>query len=442
MTIDINVSLVDTESAGLYWTGHDLVDAGLVTLTILSNRTKPEDITLADLEEFATFADDASSLKSVSRYQSVLFTTNVSFLNPSSTMEKKRAEAAAIFRSFRLRGDDSRERCSFCVRKAIRSVHRDLFPMYTARGVINFAPLGRHGTPICGICITALQAIFIGSPFVSGRSLIITADDPALTLAITEESVKQLLQRVHLERMAEGSTIPMKAGRTRVIDTLVSVERARVRHDETPVGVTAYHFTNSGQGPSIEIHRLPSSVVSFVRSAQAAAQSPAWNLAVSRGWMGSGKPPTQEHISGPQRVSLGNAFYNDLFGLPQDVSRFLRRHLLGMGLALSKEQSSSPSSSSQTSVPLWAFTVLFLREVIGMEKSRIQAIKTLADALAEDISTSNDRRLFDRAYRAQRYADVRRLLIGADLHKLRRTGQPLLSMDEFLVDDPIHSQPY
>ena len=68
-----------------------------------------------------------------------------------------------------------------------------------------------------------------------------------------------------------------------------------------------------------------------------------------------------------------------------------------------------------------------------MEKTRIDAIRILADTLAEDIASTNDRRLFDRAYRAQWFGDVRKLLLSDGFQRLKREEAPLLSLESFLT---------
>src|SRR5579875_1875035 len=131
--------------AGLRWTGHPLIDAGVAALTVFSDKKDPANVTVDDLREFAAYADRAQALKPVSSQLSVLFTTNVGFLNPSFSPERKRHEAHEILWSFEKAPDFTLPPCAYCGAPSVRLIHRDLAPMVTGRGVVNFFPSGQHG---------------------------------------------------------------------------------------------------------------------------------------------------------------------------------------------------------------------------------------------------------------------------------------------------------
>lgn len=67
-----------------------------------------------------------------------------------------------------------------------------------------------------------------------------------------------------------------------------------------------------------------------------------------------------------------------------------------------------------------------------MEHNRIEAIRDLADRLAEEIGTDNDRRLFRNLYQVQDYRQARRLLIRANFRCLQRNKEPVLTFDGYL----------
>jgi len=72
------------ERAGLCWTNHALVDVGLAALVAYAGRGSPEELTWADLESFAQYAEHALLTKTMRSHASVLFTINTSYLNPST----------------------------------------------------------------------------------------------------------------------------------------------------------------------------------------------------------------------------------------------------------------------------------------------------------------------------------------------------------------------
>jgi hypothetical protein len=150
--------------AGLRWTEHPLIDTGVAALTAFAQHDEPAEVTFDDLREFADFADRAQAVKSVTSYLSVLFTVNVGFLNPSFSPAKKREEARSILWAFDSPTDANLPSCVYCGNPAVRLIHRDLAPMLTGRGVVNFFPSGQHGEFVCGLCMTAIQALFVSSP--------------------------------------------------------------------------------------------------------------------------------------------------------------------------------------------------------------------------------------------------------------------------------------
>ena len=100
-------------------------------------------------------------------------------------------------------------------------------------------------------------------------------------------------------------------------------------------------------------------------------------------------------------------FYDELFDLPHAAGRFVRTRLM------STQRASLAAKSPAGHVPMWVLTDLFLEEVMGVERPRIEAIRDLGDAVADEIVVNNDRRLFRTAYQATRYPYIRRLLLQA-----------------------------
>jgi CRISPR-associated protein Cst1 len=137
-------------------------------------------------------------------------------------------------------------------------------------------------------------------------------------------------------------------------------------------------------------------------------------------------------VSGPE-VSQ-NFLYEDLFGLPANAPHFVRTYFLRHTYRYAREGDPRREYSlvRQRDLVSWEVTALFLREVIGMERTRIEAIRALADRIAAHI-VENDRRFFQAFYRANRYRVLRNLLIKASNARLRKGQAPLIGFDEFLV---------
>ncbi|MER3484746.1 MAG: type I-B CRISPR-associated protein Cas8b1/Cst1 [Chloroflexota bacterium] len=428
------------ERAGLFWTNHALVDIGLAALVAYAGRGSPEELTWADLESFAQYAQHALLTKTMRSHASVLFTINTSYLNPSTKEEDRPRLLHELLTSFKKTPGDTAVLCVYCGRPSAHRAYRDRVPMLTGRGVVNFFPQGRHGLPICGFCLLCLQAAAFGAPSCEGRALVIQADDPFITLSFVQEWLPQVRQWIQLSEQTGEKVAALSAPRTRVLEMLVKLERERQRElNRSHGGITVYHLSNSGQGPDVSIYTLPSNVVRFVRLAQTPRYRAQWQALVDRAWeiQTSGKHRHAADDSTRQRQR--NYLYEDLFRLPDEAPRFIRVYLLRRRLHLARAGTAQRDPRTQyrgleeAELTNWNFTELFLREVLGMDTQRIELIRNLGDKLADEIATTNDSRLFKRAYRARRYVEVRRLLLSSSFKRLQRNEEPVVRFHDFLT---------
>lgn len=419
-------------SAGLRWTLHPLVDMGIATLTAFAGRDRPDEVTVADLERFASYAEQAVFVPSLRSHASVLYTINNDYLNPSFDDRKSRENARALFRKFLAPPRQDLPPCAYCGRAAVQAAstsgpgYRDVVPLLTGRGVMNFFPYGQHGLPLCGLCLTALQALPFGAPSCEGRALIVGADDPDQLVALVKSWLPDLRSRVQLSQASGQKLDTWRAPRTRLIERLIELER-RGELAAISAGFTVYHLTNSGQGPSIAIYPLNASVVRFVRRAQAQAYRHAWSRVERLAWVDARRKEVARDPERDERPLWRNRFYEALFLLPEETPRFVRRWFL------KPQQGTVSPDRLGEHVSLWRLVQLFLSEVVGMEQLRIERIRELADAIADEVTTNEDRPLFRRAFQARSYYEVRRLLIQASARRITRGQPPLLDFGGFLT---------
>jgi len=399
------------------WTAHPITDMGISILTVFSGKNKPEDITEEDLKNFVQYAEKTYFTRAISGYLTVLFTSN--FINPSFSQEKKQKYASEILKSYEKEPDESLPDCVYCRRKSVQLVYRDLLPMLTGRGMINFFPGGNPGLPVCGYCITAIQSLAIGSPKCSGKALIVHSEDHSFVIEFLEEWLPKLKSMIQLSEAAQADMPKISRPRTRMIET---IERMR-RENEVRSSVTVYHISNSGQGPGINIYNLPDFVINFVIKTRGARYSESWKQIKKMSWEKTKKDI--DEISDEGRYSLTNYLYEDLFSLFDtgvDTSRktrlFVKRYFLDKALNLE--------------VRTWELTELFLKEVVALEKFRIDAIRNLGDKLADEIEGNNDKRLWSRIIRAEKPRDVRNILITQSIKNIKDSRQPVVSFDSYL----------
>ncbi len=428
---------------GLYWTGHPLIDMGIAGLTVFAQKRNPEDVTGADLECFVDWAARAYFTKEMTGWIAVAFTSN--FINPSFGAEKKKEIAKSILESFKKPNTLSLD-CTFFRLPAQQMVARDFIPMLLGRELSNYFPDGQPQLPISGLGITALQGLSVASPLVGGRLMIVAADDPKLLLQIVRNWQVEIRKRVQLSE-SSGDKVPGWSGpRSRLIEQIIEIEERHSQRQDPDLeytgGVTIYHASNSGQGPDLTVYTLELPALSFVRKAQGIKYREAWKRLVTSAWReaeGKDKDP---------KFARRNDVYEAVFDLPQDSARFVRRFFLRPVVAQLKnakpvetrkrtkktkeEAMPTPTTTTSPPVALWELLELFLKEVLGMEQSRIQAIRTLADRLASAVKDDNDRRLFQRIYTARKPFEVRQLLIQMGMRRLKNGLEPAVRFDEFL----------
>jgi CRISPR-associated protein Cst1 len=401
---------------------------GIASLLTFAGKNSPEEIKSSDLEAFARYGETAYFSPEISSYLSVLFTSN--FLNPSFSAEKKKQFVKAVLRSYERAPDPSLPACAYCGNTSVRRAHRDLIPMLTGREHVNFSPGGTPGLALCGNCIVALQALSIASPMCSGRSLVVSSDDPSFVVALVKSWQPEIRKRIQLSEQSGQKLSPVTRPLTRTIAALTKIEAER----ETSPSITVYHLSNSGQGPQVDIFFLPSSVVRFVQRANAAKYSATWKEVVRRAWEFPSKSQ-KDKDSADEKNAVGNYLYEDLFALPDRSGSFVRTYCLRKATRFARAPGDPRSTYGgwQDYIPgLWDLTGLFLQEVMAVESDRIEAIRKLGDILADEIATENDRRLWWTVYSADAYRQARLALIQASQRRLKRGLPPIVSLDGFL----------
>jgi CRISPR-associated protein Cst1 len=439
------------DKAGLKWRSHPLIDFGIATITAFSEHESPEEVTYGDLKKFAKYAEDAYFSAALSGYLTVLFTAN--FMNPSCKDEIKRKRfLSEILNSFLVKPKQDAAKCTYCGRPSVplpklkegvlplERADRKFVPMITGEEVVNFFPHGRWGLSLCGFCLLALQALAIGAPMCSGRALVVTADDPLLTLEIVKKWLPETRGRIQLAK-ATGQKPPNIGGvKTRVIENLTDLEWDRGKWSENVglnVGLTVYHLSNSGQGPDIDIFELPANIVRFLCKVRIDKYRSSWQAIVQRAWARSqqkSKRKTKEAVE-ENPLERRNFLYEELFSLPEEAGRFIRTYFLCISYKYAKEGDPRKEYSGwrDANYIKWELTELFLKEVLGMDKRRIEAIRQLGDRLADSIADNNDKRLWWQVYRGGSLAAVRNVLIKESQKNIKTGKEPYVSLDSFLT---------
>jgi CRISPR-associated protein Cst1 len=303
-------------------------------------------------------------------------------VNPNIGEERRRAYGDEVLRAFRTKGSSGALACHICGKPSVTGANRQHLPLFTREQCFNFLPAGQGSLPICGLCLTAAQAFAFGAVRCQGRALAVHSDDPSVTLAFARKAVEWNRKELIAAKASGDKYGSVPNPRRYVIETLGEVADELA---DQPASASVYHLTNSGQGPDLTIHHVPSQLLGFLRRVWLDAYRGAWSALVALG-------------TDPKRPER-NGVYDDLFRLPAEAAAFVHRWLLR--LAVSHRRA-------------WSITELFTKEVLGMDSERIGVIRELGDRLAEEIASTNDRRLYRRVYRSARYHELRGELIKLD----------------------------
>ncbi|MEI7556902.1 type I-B CRISPR-associated protein Cas8b1/Cst1 [Candidatus Chlorohelix sp.] len=434
-----------SDNAGFHWTGHPFIDFGVETLCIKCGAATPEELTI---EQVTEFAEEVAPLylNKPEPFKSVMQAFGINFLNTSWTREQQLDNVKKYLLAFKETPNPELPMCAFFKSPSSIVVARDAFPMLMGRGGINFYPHGQSGIPVSGQALTAIQAVIFGALRSQGKLLVLEADDPNLRREVIWNWVDIIRKRIDLSKQGKEAH-DLAAPKTTLINTLQNIESTRnqikggvARYEG---GARLYLFNNSGQGPSLEIIALPTSILAFIQNAQRPEYIHGWNEIRRRGWLlpkakkGDAIVPEDYEPDQTQRMGLFNRFFTDLFNLPEGTARFIRSYFLGTQRALAEK---SPQWEDKRKLfgneqikAIWNLTELFLEEVLEVQNERIENIKELAEALA--VIVNDDAPRYKRFLQVKRnWGEIRRFLIQINRRETEKKQEPkpILKLDQFL----------
>lgn len=437
----------------LSYTGHPLVDVGIATIVAFAGKREPAELVSGDLDAIADYMERNYPVDPLKSFLTVAF-PNSGFTQPAyeKNPDKRRQYARKILRAYASgNAGPEGELCVFSGKPAAAvafdiedklvpgRAFRQHIPLITGEGVINFHPYGQAGLPVSGEIILAIQALPLGCAKVNGRLLAVHAEDPALTYRFARAFLEQNRRAILTAQQARDKKLPEQPHRvaTLLIDTLLRIEGEREMVDSPfPSSVTAYHFSNSGQGVDLNIYHLPIEITSFLQQVMTPLYKTAWEEIRARGWeIAETRRSRKAKAERDEEVQPHfNVVYEDLLKLPDNARQFVRRYFLRVPerTRLPGDPRSTYSVREEAHLVSWDLTELFLKKVVFMDDSRISHIRKLADQLAEYVWTENDRTFFHRFLTASRYDELRALLIRLSVAQMKKGQAPVVTFDAYV----------
>jgi CRISPR-associated protein Cst1 len=434
----------------LKYTGHPFYDVGVATIAAFVNKRNPALLTEADLDRVADYMASQYIVDPLRSFLTVAF-PNSGFTNPafSKSPERRMEYAERVLRAYKTDVPRLADRCVFTGEPAVGiafsaalppgRAFRQHIPLLTGEDIINFYPWGNAGLPVSGKAILAIHAFPLVCAKCVGRLLSVHSDNPDLVYDFAAEFLRYNRRAITLAQQSGSKKLPEaeSSAKTLLIETLLKVEQSRrdEARERRPASVTAYHLSNLGATPSLDIYHLPLELTGFLIEVIGPDYKQEWDAIVHRAWWSTQHLRNQKGdesdrgATRPQR----NVLYEDLFQLPGNVREFVRRYFLRIPVRTrSDDPRRAYSLRGEAGLISWKITELFLRRVVNMDKERVQQIRELGDRLAAYVSQENDRQFFA-AFFQHRYDHFRAALIKANLAYVQRGNPPLITLDPYIA---------
>jgi CRISPR-associated protein Cst1 len=444
----------------LKYTGHPLVDVGVATIAAFAGKHDPTRLTEDDLDKMADYMAREYVRQPLKSFLTVAFTSNAWFSQDAYNPDKPGLSAEKREERRRKREKWARHHLRQWAYEGEKTViEQDVFtgeptvpvelsgklpsgrggraqvPLALGDEYINFYTNGNPGLPVSGKTVFCFQAFPLGCAKCGGRLLAVHSDNDELTYHFAKTFLLGNRKAVQLAQAAGSKKLQETqfSHRTLLVDTLLQVQLEAQDESEQSFSLTAYHLSNSGQGPKLDIYHLPLEITGFLRDVQTADYHNEWNAIVHRAWEVAPKKKRGKKDDKPFQPRR-NWLYEDLFDLPGNAPRFLRIYFLRIALHYARGKTDpcvGYSLQNEANLVSWKITERFLRRIMYMDKERIEQIRTMGDRLAEYISSQNDRHLFAN-FRIQNYHHFRTALLRANLAQVKRGNPPIIEFDPYI----------
>ena len=437
----------------LNYVGHPYYDVGIATLAAFVRKKDPRQLTPHDLKKAADYMAREYVQQPLRSYLTVVF-PNSGFTQPAFFKQPERQQeyARRVLHSSAESVPVLDERCVFTGKPAaavafddkdklpLGRAFRQHVPLLTGEGAINFHPYGDTGLPVSGEALLAIQALPLGCAKSAGRLLMVHSDNPDITFHFARKFLEHNRRTVQVAQAANSKKMPEphQKHHTLLIETLLKAEyiqKEALEEEESLFTLTAYHLSNSGQGPGLDIYFLPIQAVGFLRDMETAKFSNAWHRIVNRAWEMApprrGKKQSAKKPFQPAR----NWVYEDIFDLPDKARHFIRTYFLRTAFKYARGKTDPRPNYSlidEADLVSWEITARFLRRILNMEPHRIEQIREMADGLAAYVNTQNDRRFFRELHMSRNYDALRTTLLKTNYAHVGRGNPPLIQFDQFI----------
>ncbi len=405
-----------------YWTGHPFVDAGLVTLLLIANKNKPEDLTKEDIEKAIYFASELYSKKEWASYlHGKIFPNNGIIMSNPGMFKKRTSENIAknlmdLYESIPkvLEPSSKEKRCVICGRRKPyeKDIYRSDFPLLGTGGMLNFFHSANpKGEVICAYCLFLVQFMPLVAYNLS-NVLVIHAYPYEKMLELCKESINYT-KEYSLFSNARDFKKPENFFFKKIIEITRKMESYKFWEN---VSVTLYYFRNGNQSGQqyIDIMPIPTSALKFIAFA-GEIDYDGWKNIVNMGWK-LGKSKKKNLNFEEIEKKNDNEVYRRLLNEESILEFFYNRE---------KKKVNAK----------WNLLKFYCLEVLGLDEHVINFIKDIGDRIVETIEKLEDNKLRQTVRELENstklYQFENFFIRVEKIRQQKGIPNPLLTFDEF-----------
>ena len=384
-------------------TGNPFVDAGIFVISELSDK-RIEDIEVDDLKRLYTKLIDVYFTEAWKKNLISIFTKNHPATHNSGTPERYKKFLEELIKDIKPMHTSGscvacgrRDESNVKIAKEKSGIGKHLVPLTGSADFVNFFPSATLGLAMCSVCLLAIQFMPIFLHQCGGKFLLMHSNSEKVMRYWAKNCVAELNKQIALDNFTGCYSNDIN---NPVNSFFRSIEDMIVKYDEDwhreNVFIRFYYFSNYAQSPFVEIYDIPTPVFRFLAYVKQVDAYSEWR-----------------ELTGRAYDRKGNQVYDRLIRGESIVRYFFKgeREVFGN----------------------WELLKFYLKEVEEMDEKRINAIRDLADRIADLISRLNDDKRLFQLETVKDYSGFRNVLrfLAKDAVKVGME-EPLIKFDEYV----------